>query len=340
MTVYGSETYTLMDSLKGRDPDGRLGDIVNVMGRAENVVMDMPWMATNDTTSHVTHVNTSLPEVFYGRAGRGIAASKSDVDSVRYGVASLETRMEVDHKTFLTWGEDSGRYMKQKMDEHAMALGQKLEYTIFNGSTAINPDSFNGLSKLYNDTSLENGANIIDGGGVSSVNTSMWIIDWHPTEMHGIYQKGFPAGLQILHEKDASGDGCISKPDANGYPVRMHSTLMSWSAGISITDWKRVCRIANIDVNLLNTNNASQAKLPELIVKGLARVTKKGGKKIIYANADIFTNLQLQAQRGSYAQLGYMTANNQFGTSFEELVWNGIPIRRADEILSSEGVVS
>ena len=106
--------------------------------------------------------------------------------------------------------------------------------------------------------------------------TSIWLIGWGKTTVHGIYPPGTNVGLSKtdLGEEPAY--------DKDGGEYRALKTHYEWDVGLCVRDWRYVVRIANIKKTLLkpvppDENSASGHNLYELLVKATALVPTLNG---------------------------------------------------------------
>ena len=79
-------------------------------------------------------------------------------------------------------------------------MNQQMQNTVIYGSTAANPERFTGLAERFNTLNTATAAsagNVVDAGGATATNTSMWLIGWGQNTVHGIFPKGGNAGLQV-----------------------------------------------------------------------------------------------------------------------------------------------
>jgi hypothetical protein len=89
-----------------------------------------------------------------------------------------------------------------------------------------------------------NGRQHHQGGGVGADNMSIWLINWHPATVFGIYPKGTQAGL--VHN-DLGLETVEATNGIAGNRLRAYRDQFVWRCGIAVPDWRSVVRIANID---------------------------------------------------------------------------------------------
>jgi hypothetical protein len=186
-------------------------------------------------------------------------------------------------------------------------------------------------------------------GGTGSNNTSVWIVTWGEQCTAGITPKGKPTGLRhddmgLQRVQD------VNQTFANGAYFWAWVDHFKWELGLQVKDWRYNVRLANIDVNNLQTVNA--ANLLNGLVRALNRLPTAGtgvsavqssdapsiqgamGKTVIYVNRTVRTYLELQALNKTNIWLSLSEYNGQVILKFR-----GVPIRTVDAILNTEARV-
>lgn len=331
---------TLLDVAKSLDPDGKTADVVELLHQTNPVLQDLPFKEGNLPTGHQHTIRTGLPDAFWGRAYKGVPISKSARATVTDTCGYLQARSEVD-KIVCNLNGNSPEFRLSEAKAFIEAMNQEMVRTFFYGNTDSEPEKFMGLAPRYNDPTAVNGRNILNAGGSGDDTTSLWLVTYGDQTTHGIFPKGFKAGIdhQDLGELDAFDD--------NDRPYRALGELYTWHMGLTVRDWRYNVRIANIEVSdLANaglTAGATQAltaatNLVRLFVQALRKLPHAGmGKTVAYANREVTTALHLLAlERSSSAVAFYENAANQFGQVNTELRVFGVPVRQVDAILSTE----
>jgi hypothetical protein len=279
--------------------------IVELLEQTNEVLMDMQWVEGNLPTGHRTTVRTGLPATAWRLLNQGVQPSKSTTTQIDEAVGILEAWSEVD-KDLAELNGNTAAFRLSEAQAFLESMNQEFVQTLFYGNSSTAPEEFTGLSVRYSDTTATNGQNIITGGGAGADNTSIWFIVWGSNTFHGIFPKGSKAGLQQ-------------------------------KCGIALRDWRYVVRIPNIDVSNL-VSKTSAADLIELMIRAYHRVPTMGpGKACFYMNRTVFQMLDIQrrddAQSGG--QLNYQVIDGVMTPFFR-----GMPIRRVDQLLETEALVS
>jgi len=327
MATLATNALTLADWAKRLDPDGKVADIVELLGQTNDILTDMLWIEGNLPTGHRTTVRTGLPAVAWRLLNYGVPPTKSTTAQVDDACGILEAYSEVDKDLALLNG-NVGAFRLSEARSFIEGMNQEMASKLIYGNTAADPKVPLGLAPRYNLLSAGNGGNIIDAGGTGSDNTSVWLVTWGDQTVHGIFPKGSKAGL--MHE-DLGEDTVI---DADGGRFQALRDHFQWKAGFSLRDWRYVVRVANIDVpNLIA--ESSNADLIKAMIRAQNKIPAAGmGRQTFYMNRTVYTMLQIQALNKSNSALAIVPAANQF-----ELQFFGVSIRKVDAITNAEARV-
>lgn len=336
---------TLLDWAKSQDPDGAVATVAELLSQTNEILTDMMLIEGNLPTGHKHTIRTGLPTSIWRQMYQGVPASKSVRAQVTDTCGMLETRSEVD-RDIADLNGNTAAFRLSEAESFVESMNQTMAQTLIYGNTALNPERFMGLAPRYSAISgAANAQNIIDAGGVGSVNTSIWLVVWGENTVTGIFPKGSNAGL--FHEDL----GLIDAFDASNNRYRAYADHWQWKIGLTVRDWRYVVRICNIDTTDLVTQATTQANttatlLIKLMIKAMARIPFMGkGKAVFYSNRTVKEMLSIQALDRSQNAVAFMPAANQFGNvspgsvGSQDLLFMGVPVRTVDQILSTEARV-
>ena len=176
------------------------------------------------------------------------------------------------------------------------------------------------------------GYNVLDGGGdTANEQTSIWLIVWGESTIHGIYPKGSVGGFkhQDLGEETLS--------DGAGGLYQGYRTHYKWEIGLTVRDWRYAVRIANIDWPDTIEGAASDhtADLVSLMIEAVEMIPNLNmGTPVFYMRREVRTALRNQIRTDSNVQLTVDTVSGKRVVSFDE-----IPVKRVDQLLNTEAVV-
>jgi hypothetical protein len=284
-----------------------------------------------------TTQRTGLPNVTYRLLNTGVQASKSTVGQIDDACAILEGWSVIDEKL----GQLNGNVEALRLSEakpFLEAMNQQFVSTLFYGNILANPGTFLGLAPRYGAISgAVNQQNILSLAGTGSTNTSIWLLGWAEDTVCGIFPKGSMAGLthedyglQTVQTQVAGGAVGMT----SGY-MRAYQDRFVWEPGLALRDWRYAVRIANINVPNLVTN-VTTPDLISAMSRSLDRLPSlKGCRPVFYMNRTLYSFLRLQGLNKSNAAVTVQPALNQFELGFE-----GVPIRRVDQLLNTEAQIS
>lgn len=336
MATIGGTVLTLSDFAQRLDPDGSVPDIAELLNEKNEVLSDMLWVEGNLPTGMRTTQRAGLPNVFFRQLNTGILPSKSTVGQVDDVCCILEAWSVIDEKL----GQLNGNIEELRLSEakpFLEAMNQQFCQTLFYGNTSVNPERFLGFSPRFGAISgATNAQNILNAAGASN-NASIWLVGWGEDTVCGIFPKGTKAGL--THEdyglqtvQTAAAGSAVGI--TSGF-MRAYQDRFVWEPGLALRDWRYVVRIANVNINALVTN-ASPANLVALMSRSLDRIPSlKGCNPVFYMNRTLYSFLRLQGLANSANAVTVQPALNQFELGFE-----GVPIRRCDQLLNTEAAIS
>lgn len=333
MSALGANILTLADWAKRLDPDGKTPAIVELLSQTNGLLDDMLFMEGNLPTGHRTTVRTGLPTVAWRLLNQGVQPSKSTTAQIDEACGMLEAWSEVD-KDLAELNGNAAAFRLSEAQAFIEAMNQEMAAVTFYGNSGINPEKFTGLAPRYSSLTSANGSHVIDGKGVGSDNSSMWLVCWGAQSVHGIFPKGSKAGL--LHE-DIGLQTIETSATIGGTRLRAFQDRWQWKPGIALRDWRYVVRGANIDISNL-TGKTSAADLTEMMVKMVHRIPNINmGKPVFYMNRTVFQQLDIQRRDDvqSGGQLKYDEVDGQAKYSFR-----GIPVKLCDALLETEAAVS
>lgn len=337
MALLAAGQLTLADAAKRLAPNGSQLKIAEVLSQDNEILEDAVFLPANGQTKHTVGIRTGLPTVYYRMINQGVPSSKSTSVQVDEPMAMLEARSQVDERLVRLNGNSADFRLKEDMTFlEAMAQAQAAD--MFYGNPGTDPRQYLGLQTRYSSLSAGNGTNIIDAGGTSTDNASMYLVVWGEGGVYCTYPNGSEAGIS---QKDL---GLDDVQDANGNYYQAYKSLFQWDHGLVVEDWQKVVRIANIDVSDLTAGTGTQAitastYLPDLMSRAIDHTKVNKGRPVYYANRNAMSLLRVAARRGTVQTLTIEKGLNQFGQSVTTMSFMGIPIRMVDRLLSTESRV-
>lgn len=334
----GANVHTLADLAKRMGPDGKISAIIEMLGVSNEILEDMLWKEGNLPTGERTTIRTGLPTVAWRLLNSGVQPSKSTTAQADVQAGKLEAWCEIDEELVKLNG-NTAEYRMSEATAFLEAMNQEFAQTLFYGNASTAPEEFTGFAPQYSSLTATNGQNIISGGGAGADNTSIWLIGWGPTTVHGLYPKGSKAGIE---HRDLDLQVVESTAGIGGSRMMAYRDQWKWDCGVVVRDWRYAVRIANIDISaLIADTTGATVKLIEYMGKAIHRIPTRGNVRLaFYANRTVQSMLTLQALNKSTSALSLQDAMSQFGHNISEMRFLGIPIRTCDALLETEATVS
>ena len=320
---------TLLDLTSRLDKNGNVIPVIEMLSQQNEVLDDAVWIEANELTGHTTAVRTGIPEPTWRKLYGGVQPTKSTSVKVREGLGMLEAYAEVD-RALADLNGNSAAWRLSEESAHVEGFGQKVARYMFYGNEATEPEGFTGLGPRFNDQSAVNAENILTSAATpdSTDNTSIWVVVWGANTVHMIYPKGSQAGLKITDK----GPITIENVDGAGGRMEAYRTHYKWDCGMVVRDWRYVVRI-NFDLEDVVASGATGPVLRDMLAKALRRIPNLNmGRPAIYMNRDALDAFDLQMNRDPL--LAFKTVEDAQGKVVTK--FRGVPIRRVDQILSTE----
>lgn len=339
MATLSTTALTLADWAKRLDPDGKIPTIAELLSQSNEILDDCLFKEGNLPTGEQVTIRTGLPSVYWRAINAGVPSSKATTAQVTEACGMLEAYSRVD----VDLAELNGNTAAFRLSEDVAfleAMNQTMASTLFYGNPGTDPKQFLGLANRYSSTSAGNGQNILSAGGSGSDNTSIYLVVWGDNTAYCTFPKASKAGLT------SEDMGKLTVYDGSNNPYQAYQTHYQWKNGLVVKDWRYVVRIPNIDVSDLIGQTGTQAStaatnIIKLMARALYRIPNMGmGRAAFYMNRTVHSGMALAAMDRSQYVLKIEQGLSQFGMPSSWLSFLGVPLRRVDQILNTESVVS
>lgn len=329
MSTLSATHPTLLDFKTALDPDDKVATVIEMLAQTNEVLQDAVVMEGNLLTGHVSTVRTGLPAATWRKMYGGVQPSKSTRAKVTDSIGMLEAYAEID-KAEADLNGNSAAWRLSEDSAFIEAMSQEVAQTLWYGNEGTEPEAFTGLAPRFNDQAAINGENILTSAATpdSTDNTSIWLVVWGPQTCFLTYPKGSKAGLQI----EDKGQVTIESLNGDGGRMEAYRTHYRWDVGLVVRDWRYIVRI-NYDLEDIVASGATGPVLDQLMAKAIRRVPSLGmGRPAFYMNRDSLDAFDLQSY--SKTNLAFKTIEDAQGKVVS--YFRGIPVRRSDQILSTE----
>jgi hypothetical protein len=336
VATIGNSFLGLIDIYKGQDSEGRTVPVIEILTEMNPILDDAIAVECNKGTTHMHTIRTGLPTVAWGKLYQGIPNSKSGKAQVEDTTGFVEGLSTVDCRLLDLSGNANAVRLSEAMS-YLESMAQEVATKIFYGDSASDPEEFMGLAPRFNDKNAANGNQIIDAGGTSTDNTSIWFVTWGDNQCHLLYPRGTQAGVQ---REDMGKQRVL---DGAGNPYWAMEEKFTWHVGLAVKDWRYVARIANISMAATAGANIATGNLAlyDMMRKAYYKLQNRrvaGGKIAIYCNRDVLEYLDRLATNAgandSFVRLRHMEIEGK-----EVTTYRGIPIRETDALINTEARV-
>src|SRR5882757_5224801 len=162
------------------DDGYRVAKIIELLSMTNEILDDMIVLEGNLPTGHKTTTRTGLPQATWRLLNAGVPNAKSTTAQITDTCGNLETYAVID-KDIADLNGNTAEFRLSEVKAFLEGMSQQVASTIIYGNQHINPERFTGFAPRYSTKTAANSqtaANVLDGGGVSSTNTTMWIVTW------------------------------------------------------------------------------------------------------------------------------------------------------------------
>lgn len=340
MSTLATTRFTLLDAARRLDPNGKVAKIAEVMNQFNEVLDDVTFVEGNLPTGHKVTVRTSLPTPTWRQLNKGVASTKSATRQVTETCGIMEAYSTIDKDLAKLNGNTADTRFSEDL-AHIEAMNQAMSLALIYGDVSSDPEQFNGLAPRYysKTATVTTSENIIDGGGGSTENTSVWLVGWSPATVTGIYPKGSEAGIQIQD----LGEQTVQDSDGNDFQA--FRTHFQWKAGLAVKDWRYVVRICNLNIHNLETagdTSDASTNLLKYMSQALDKLPSNGTvRPVFYCNNRVraMIRVKLLNKSNTYITLDQWTTPIS-GFNRPTLAFQGVPIRRIDQITNTEDQIT
>lgn len=228
---------TLVNVLKRMKADGSVElDMAETMSNKRAILEDIPWIECNQGMSHLITSRTALPTPSWRSFNQGVDSHKSDSTQFEEACGMIEDRSDIDVKLAQVNG-NSAAWRATEEKGFVEGFSQLVETAFLYENAATNPQRIHGLSARYPATSGYTASSYVTKGTNAGVNCrSLWLINWNPDRVFGLFPKGSMAGLQ------RSDKGEVYTRDANSKEILVYRTQFNWDLGLGVKDYRYSAR--------------------------------------------------------------------------------------------------
>lgn len=327
-TLTDSGFPTLLNVAKRLTPTGSVEtSIAETLSKKLDMMQDLPWLEGNLPTGHRITSRTGLPSPTWRRINQGLDSTKSETTQYDETCGMLEAFSKVD-VSLAELNGNAAAFRKSEDDAFLEAYAQEVARAIFYESTASNAERLHGLSARYAASSGYTASGyVLPKGSLAgtATNQSVWLINWEPGRIYGIYPKASKAGLSMTDM------GKQLVPDGNNKQFLAYVSHFKWDCGLAVQDYRYACRM---QFNPADTDFLVGAKGLYLGMQDmLSTVHDVGPAARFYMSRTAFNRLMGQLASNSSGFLEYVADGGKRVPAFL-----GVPIRVTDALVGESAI--
>lgn len=309
------------------NPDGAIAAIAELLSKkGDDLVNDIPWVEGNLPTGHRITARTGLPSPTWRKLNQGLDPVKSETTQYDETCGMLEAWSRVDRDVARLNGNEQA-FRASEDEAFIMSLRQQLGTAVFYESVITNPERIHGLSPRYGGTTGYTASPYVFKGTNSGTNChSVWLINWAPRKVYGIYPRGSGVGLQYENL------GLLPTRDANNKEFLAYVSQFQWKCGVAVEDYRYTVRYQwdPDDANFADTAKNMYLGLQQMVVTAY----DMGESARFYMDRTSFAKLQAQLGANANNYLQWVTTEN--GRLIPAFL--GVPIRVTDLLVAETAI--
>jgi hypothetical protein len=316
-TIVDQGFMNLANILARLAPDSTVRPMAEVLNKKLDFLDDIPWVPSNLDLGHQISYRTGLPSPQWRSLNQGVKRTKTDAAQFIETTGQIADRAEVDVDAP---GDMAGLRRSEEAGKVEM-MTQEFARALFYESTLDNADRIHGLTPRYGGTTGFTCSSYVMKGTNGGVNCrSVWLLNWEPGKVYGIYPKGSSAGLT---RKDLGEIDCF---DSNNDKFRGYATELKWKCGIAVEDYRHSVRFQwdPDDANMASDKKALYLALQDMI----GTVFQLGANARFYMDRVSYRLLCAQLASNTVNFLEYIAMGGKRVPAFL-----GIPIRITDALV-------
>lgn len=319
-----STEYTILDLLKGLDPEGNIARIINVLWTRGDLIKDGKWFEANDFSTHLFTQALSEPAGSFGVINVGVPYAAAKTKQVREELALLETYSRIDERILRKTRDAEGFRSKRNLMV-VSGMSKTFNTTILYASAAVDPEKINGfLPRFPTLASLLAGPSGKSAGGAASgAVTSIYVIRWGEDGVFFVYPRG---GRNAIFEEDL------------GRQLVQDSATTAYTAVVSHF---------GINFGLCIADNRCFQRVCNIMPTGAANIFNEDDLIEVLENLPDNQNTVIYVPKAVKIQMNiaFKNRNPNFGTGTDGwgkpvMTFQDVPVRRLDQIVPTEAVVS
>jgi hypothetical protein len=329
-TAVTSAYPTLVDVTNRLDPTGAIPSIAEQLTKLNPMLEHIPWVEGNLPTGHRIVARTGLPSPTWRKFNEGLNPIVSSTAPYDESCGMLEGYSKID----VDLADLNGNTAAWRASEDRAIIegfAQEVGTGLFYHSTKIDPEKFYGFSPRYATASGTTKSYVQTIGSCSTTGCySIWLINWDPERIFGIYPRGSVGGLQVQD----LGKQLVLDGDSKQFLAWV--TRYQWKVGLCVKDYRYAVR-AILDTGDTTATTGGWNAANKTLFLGMTDMMAQcysldQGNPHFYMNRLTFGMLMKQLESNTANMLQWADKSDGTGVKIPQFL--GIPIHITDLLVS------
>lgn len=293
--------------------------IIEELAKVNEILLDAPMDEANDRVVNTGLVRTYVPHATHRSYNEGVGQVATQTKTVHDYMCEIAAFSDVD----CSEADAAANRDQFRMDEAAgilQGMAADQAYDLMYGDHDKDPKYCTGL--IARRPKLAEGKCIDMGGTTSGALSSIVLVKWSRQHTKLIYPKG-AKGCGV----NRTDNGKVKVDDGNGKYYMAYEDYYDAKYGLACKTEKSIIRLANIDITKTTGDEILKA-----IIKAMPHFIKGDGKICAYANADVFSLIDLAIADKSNVMFN---PTEPYGAN-APLRFRNVTFRQVDELINKE----
>lgn len=319
------DAYSMLTAIEqvkrsGNDDQRR---IIEELTKTNQIMADAPMDEANDRTLNTGLVRTYVPHGTHRAYNEGVDNVATQTKTVHDYMCNVAAFSNVD-KDEADQAANRDQFMMDEAAGIIQGMGMDQADDLMYGNHDLDPKYCTGL--ITRRPVIDNNLCIDMGGTNSGHLSSLVLVKWNRQHTKLIYPKGAKGcGVNRLDR------GLQTVEDANGKKFLAYQNYFDAKYGIASKTEKSIIRLANIDITSTTGDDILKA-----LIKAVPHLILGDGKLVAYANADVYSLIDLSIVDKGNVQF---TPENAYGAA-APMRFRNITFRQVDALLNTEAKVN
>ena len=322
MSLTANTQLTLVELAKNIAPNGQLHRVAQIFTQTNRMLEDIPWFEANDIFGHKAAQESSEPVGSRRMLNDGVPNEDVQTTNLTFGTSMVETFCTSDCK-LVDASPSPETFRNNRAARFVRGMGKTFQYSLIYDNAALVPGEMTGFAPMMGTL---NTRNILGAGGSGGDTTSVYVVQWGEGKAYCVHPRGSKVGVyhEDLGRKEVAGKTA-------GTLMMAYRDHFGVDFGLVVEDPKAIGRYANIE--LTGTSNTFDE---DQLIGIMDQMIDDWSGAAIYVGRRIMTQMRIALKNKYNVNFGQMEGLG----GVPVLTFQGVPVRRVDQIKEDETVVS